>query len=90
MLCFQSSDFGHISNTERGEEGRVGLLRSLIPYFYSFNFQEPAIKPTRVEPEAGAIIVSCNGAVKRNQKAVRRNVCAFLCRREKHWPGVNH
>lgn len=86
ILCFQSSDLGHISGVGRVEVGRAGLLRSPIPYFYSSNFQEPSIKPTQVEPEADTIIVSCDGAIKRNRKVERRNVCTFLCWCGKHWP----
>lgn len=37
-------------------------------YFYSSVFPEPFIKLTQVEPEAGTITFSCNGAVKVKQK----------------------
>lgn len=46
-----------------------------------------SIKPTHVEPKAGRIIASCDGAVKRNRKGERRRICTFLgrCGKNSDW-----
>lgn len=73
--CFLRSESSHVSSVEmRVEEaGRPQLTYlssspSQFPIYIALNFGEPSIKPTQVEPEAGAIIASCDGAVNGTEK----------------------
>lgn len=74
IICFWVSDLGHISTVRRAEEGKVGVLGPRSCYFYSTNFLEACVKSTRVEPEAGTVIVSCDGAVKKGSEKEGREL----------------
>lgn len=59
-------DEPHILVVGGGRAGRDGVLRSPYPIYVAAILSKASIKPTHVEPEAGRIIASCDGAVKRN------------------------
>lgn len=73
--CFLRSESSHVSSVRmRVEEAGCPQLTYLssspsqFPIYIALNFGEPSIKPTQVEPEAGAIIASCDGAVNGTEK----------------------
>lgn len=49
-----------------GRAGRDSVLRSPDSIYVAAILAKASIKPAGVEPEAGRIIASCVGAVKRN------------------------
>lgn len=71
-------DVPHILVVGRGQAGRDGVLRSPYPIYVAAILSKASIKPIHVEPEAGRIIASLDGAVKRNRKGERR-IRTFLC-----------
>lgn len=74
IICFWISDLVHISTVRRAEEGKVGVLEPHSCYFYRTNFLEASVKGTHVEPEAGTVIVSCDGAVKKGSEKESREL----------------
>lgn len=76
-------DVPHILVVGRGRAGRDSVLRSPYPINVAAILSKASIKPTHVEPKAGRIIASGEGAVKRNRKGERR-ICTVLCCCGKH------
>lgn len=74
ILDYMFLDLRLISTVRRAEEGKVGVLGPHTCYFYSTNFLEASVKSTHVEPEAGTVIVSCDGAVKKGSEKESREV----------------
>ena len=63
---------------------------SQFPIYIALNFVEPSIKPTQVEPKAGAIIASCDGAVNGTEKQRGEMYAPFSTEVENIDPSLNH